>query len=127
MLNPKNNRLDYGSILSPPNNYELDFAIGTTYTLDLDALVGASISLGLSTEIDSDLNKNPIFLLEALRSTGDKVALFCESGQIKLPNKPTPLYIHRCAVGMEWYPHISSTANSQQACPSPVLRTSCHV
>ena len=93
MLNPKNNRLDYGSILSPPNNYELDFAIGTTYTLDLDALVGASISLGLSTEIDSDLNKNQIFLLEALRSTGDKVALFCESGQIKLPNKPTPLYI----------------------------------
>ena len=93
MLNPKNNRLNYGSILSPPNNYELDFAIGTTYTLDLDALVGASISLGLSAESDSDLNKNPIFLLEALRSTGDKVALFCESGQIKLPNKPTPLYI----------------------------------
>ena len=93
MLNPKNNRLDYGSILSPPNNYELDFAIGTTYALDLDALVGASISLGLSVENDTDLNKNPIFLLEALRSTGDKVALFCEGGQIKLPNKTTPLYI----------------------------------
>ena len=93
MLNPKNNRLDYGSILSPPLNYQLDFAIGTTYSLDLDALVGASISLGLSTENDSDLNENPIFLLEALRSTGDKIALFCESGQIKLPNKPTPLYI----------------------------------
>ena len=93
MLNPKNNRLDYGSILSPPLNYQLDFAIGTTYSLDLDALVGASISLGLATEIDSDLNENPIFLLEALRSTADKVALFCESGQIKLPNKPTPLYV----------------------------------
>ena len=93
MLNPKNNRLDYGSILSPPNNYELDFAIGTTYSLDLDALVGASISLGLSAESDSDLNENPIFLLEALRSTGDKVALFCESGQIKYPSETTPLYI----------------------------------
>lgn len=93
MLNPKNNRLDYGSILSPPNNYQLDFAIGATYSLDLDALVGASISLGLATENDSDLNENQIFLLEALRSTADKVALFCESGQIKLPNKPTPLYI----------------------------------
>lgn len=93
MLSPKNNRLDYGSVLSPPPNYELDFAIGATYSLDLDALVGASISLGLSVESDSDLNKNPIFLLEALRSTGDKIALFCESGQIKLPNKPTPLYI----------------------------------
>ena len=93
MLNPKDNRLDYGSILSPPNNYELDFAIGTTYSLDLDSLVGASISLGLSAENDSVLNKNPIFLLEALRSTGDKIALFCESGQIKLPNKTTELYI----------------------------------
>ena len=93
MLNPKNDRLDYGSILSPPLNYQLDFAIGTTYSLDLDALVGASISLGLATENDTDLNENPIFLLEALRSTGDKIALFCESGQIKLPNKPTPLYV----------------------------------
>lgn len=93
MLNPKNDRLDYGSILSPPLNYQLDFAIGATYALDLDSLVGASISLGLATENDTDLNENPIFLLEALRSTGDKIALFCESGQIKLPNKPTPLYI----------------------------------
>lgn len=93
MLNPKENRLDYGSILSSPPNYKLDFAVGTTYSLDLDALVGASISLGLSGEIDSDLNENPILLLEALRSTGNKIALFCESGQIKLPRKPTPLYV----------------------------------
>ena len=93
MLNPKRNRLDYGSILSPPSNYQLNFAIGTTYSLDLDALVGASISLGLSTENDGDLTENPIFLLEALRSTEDKIALFCESGQIKFPNKPTSLYI----------------------------------
>ena len=93
MLNPKNNRLDYGSLLSPPADYQLDFAVGSTYSLDLDSLVGASISLGLSGETDSDLNDNPIFLLEALRSAGDKIALFCESGQIKHPNKPTPLYI----------------------------------
>ena len=93
MLNPKKNRLDYGSILSPPSNYQLDFSIGATYSLDLDALVGASISLGLQIENDTELNENPIVLLEALRSTGDKVALFCESGQIKLPNKTTPLYI----------------------------------
>ena len=93
MLNPKKDRLDYGNILSPPSNNQLDFAIGTTYSLDLDALVGASISLGSVAENDSDLNENPIFLLEALRSTGDKIALFCESGQIKFPNKPIPLYI----------------------------------
>lgn len=93
MLNPNNNRLNYGSILYPPNNYELDFAIGTTYSLDLDALVGSSISLGLSQETDSNLRENPIFLLEALRSTSDKIALFCENGRIHLPNKPTQIYI----------------------------------
>lgn len=93
MLNPNNNRLDYGSILSAPPNYELDFAIGTSYSLDLDSLVGASISLGLSQETDTILRNNPIFLLEALRSTGDKVALFCEKGRISMPRNPTQLYI----------------------------------
>ena len=93
MLNPDQDRLDYGQMLSPPEGYKLDFAVGTTYSLDLDALVGACIALGLSEETDSALLNNPICLLEALRSTGDKVALFCEGGQIHLPNKVTPLYI----------------------------------
>ena len=93
MLNPNQNRLDYGQILSPPAGFQLDFAVGTTYSLDLDALVGACIALGLSEETDSALLNNPICLLEALRSTGDKVALFCESGQIHLPNNVTPLYV----------------------------------
>ena len=60
MLNPNNDRLDYGQVLAPPDGYILDFAIGTTYSLDLDALVGACIALGLSEETDSDLMKNPI-------------------------------------------------------------------
>ena len=93
MLNPNNDRLDYGQILAPPENAYLDFAVGTTYSLDLDALVGASLALGLSEETDSVLMNNPVCLLEALRSTGDKVALFCEGGQIAMPGKVTPLYI----------------------------------
>lgn len=93
MFNPNNDRLDYGQILAPPDDYMLDFAIGTTYSLDLDALVGVCIALGLSEETDSDLMKNPICLLEALRTTGDKVALFCEGGQIHLPTNITSLYI----------------------------------
>ena len=93
MLNPNNDRLDYGQILAPPAGFNLDFAVGTTYSLNLDALVGASLALGLSVETDSLLMNNPVCLLEALRSTGDKVALFCEGGQIHLPNRVTSLYI----------------------------------
>ena len=93
MLNPNQDRLDYGQVLTPPVGFHLDFAVGTTYSLDLDALVGACIALGLSEETDSALLNNPICLLEALRNTGDKVALFCEGGQIHLPNNVTPLYV----------------------------------
>ena len=93
MLNPNYDRLDYGKILAPPAGSVLDFAVGTTYSLDLDALVGASIALGLSEETDSEVMNNPVCLLEALRRTGDKVALFCEGGQIHLPGNVSSLYI----------------------------------
>lgn len=93
MLNPNNDRLDYGEILAPPAGYDLDFVVGTTYSLDLDALVGASLALGLSEEMDSVLMNNPVFLLEALRRTGDRVALFCEGGQILKPSRVTSLFM----------------------------------
>ncbi|MBQ8707149.1 MAG: hypothetical protein IJ523_03560 [Succinivibrionaceae bacterium] len=93
MLNPYDNRLDYGDILKPDEGFALDFAVGTTYSLDLDALIGALMPLGLSEETDSMLMKNPVYMLETLRKTGDRVAVFCEGGQIHAPNKPTQLYV----------------------------------
>ena len=93
MLKPSSDRLDYGKILAPEANYKFDFAIGTTYSLDLDALVGGCIALGLEEDTDSELLKNPVYLLEALRTTGHKIALFCEAGQIHYPSKVTPLYM----------------------------------
>lgn len=93
MINPSEDRLDYGEILSPPPNFRPNFAIGTTYSLDLDALVGASISLNLSEEMDSNLIKNSVYLLRALRESADKIALFCEGGRIHLPSNPTQLYV----------------------------------
>lgn len=93
MLNPSLDRLDYGHILSPPAGCRLDFAVGTTYSLDLDALVGATLALTMSEETDSALLDNPVCLLEALRVAGKQTALFCEDGQIHLPGKTTSLYI----------------------------------
>ena len=93
MLRPDQNRLNYGELLAPPATYHLDFAIGTTYSLELDALVGATMALGLSAETDTNLIKNPVCLLEALKKTADKIALFCEAGQIHMPGNVTELYI----------------------------------
>ena len=93
MLRPDQDRLDYGKVLAPPEGYHMDFAIGTTYSLDLDALVGATMALGLSSETDTDLIKNPVCLLEVLKTTADRIVLFCEAGQIHTPGNITELYI----------------------------------
>jgi len=93
MLKPTSDRLDYGSLLAPPVGFEVVSAIGTTYSLDLDALIGICISLGLSESTESALMNNPVYLLEALRRTADKVVLFCEAGQIHVPNTNNSLYI----------------------------------
>ncbi len=45
MLHPKNNRIDYGEQLIPPDGYELAHAIGTTYSLDLEALMILPVAL----------------------------------------------------------------------------------
>lgn len=92
MLNLTNNRLNYGDILLGPNNYHLDFAIGTTYSLDLDSLVGVSLAL-LSGEIDSDMLNNKVLLLDSLIKNTGKIDLFCENGQIHTPKNPNPLHI----------------------------------
>ena len=95
MFRPDSNedRTNYSEILMPPEGYRLDKAIGTTYSLDLEALTAVSISLGLSEEADSKLMHNPISMLNALQKISDKILIFCEAGQIKVPAKPNALSI----------------------------------
>ena len=58
MFRPDSNRdrTDYSGILMPPDGYRLDRAVGTTYSLDLEALTAVAICLGLSEETDSKLS-----------------------------------------------------------------------
>lgn len=95
MFRPDSNcdRTDYNMMLMPPDGYKLDKAIGTTYSLDLEALTAVAICLGLSEETDSKLMQNPISMLNALQKVSDRIILFCEAGQIKVPSKPTALSI----------------------------------
>lgn len=95
MFRPDSNhdRMDYSKILLPPDGYQLDKAVGTTYSLDLEALTAVAISLGLSEEMNSNLMQHPMSMLHALQKVSDKLVLFCEAGQIKVPSKPTALSI----------------------------------
>ncbi len=93
MFDPKIDRLDYCKTLMPPDGFTVDFAIGTTYSLDLDALIGISIALGISETADSALAKNAIVLLDAILKISGKVAVFCNAGQIKVPVNSNKLHI----------------------------------
>ena len=86
-------RTDYSSMLMPPEGYRFDKAVGTTYSLDLEALTAVVICLGLSEETDSKLMKSPISMLNALHKVSDKLVIFCEAGQIKVPSKPSALSV----------------------------------
>ena len=74
MFRPDSNsdRTDYGNILMPPKGYKLESAVGTTYSLDLEALTSVAVCLGLSEEVDSRLMQNPICMLNALQKGGVK-------------------------------------------------------
>lgn len=95
MFRPDSNsdRTDYGNILMPPKGYKLESAVGTTYSLDLEALSAVAVCLGLSEEADSRLMQNPICMLNALQKVSDRLILFCEAGQIKVTSKPTALSV----------------------------------
>jgi len=92
MFKTNTDRLDYSTMLLPPVGYQTAFAVGTTYSLDLETLVSMCITLGLKEDIDSKLSGSPIYLLEALRQAVDKLLIFCEAGQIKVPEKQNKLF-----------------------------------
>ena len=91
--NSNQDRVNYSKVLLPPEGYVLEKAIGTTYSLDLEALTAVCISLGLREDSDSDLLQNPISMLNALVKVSEKILIFCEAGQIKKPSTPSPLML----------------------------------
>lgn len=93
MLEPQK-RLQLLSSLRPPAGYELDGAIGTTFSLDLLAALTAPLAFTFfSWEDDTgQLTKDPHTLLAAIKRSANRIAIFCQAGQIALPNGPNLLH-----------------------------------
>jgi len=88
MLNP-DARAHLLELLRPPQGYELDRAVGTTYSLDLLTALTVPLSFALFDweHDDGKLREDPLALLEALRLYGEKLTIFCQAGRIRLPKK----------------------------------------
>ena len=76
--------------LRPPVGYALDFAVGTTYSLDLLALLTAPLAFTLFDWQDAEGRPaaDPLATLEAASSRyADRMAVFCQAGQALVPKQ----------------------------------------
>lgn len=84
MLEPEARQLLLDS-LRPPVGFALDRAVGTTFSLDLHALLMAPLAFALFDTDGDDGLPDPIALLEAVRRNSERIDIFCQAGQIALP------------------------------------------
>lgn len=75
--------------LRPPAGYKVDIAVGTTYSLNLTALLLAPLSFALFDRDDSEdiRSLDPIRLLEAVRRYAGHTTVFCQAGGIHVPSQ----------------------------------------
>lgn len=87
MLEPQSRTL-LAEALRPPPGYSLDCAVGTTYTLDLLALVAVPLAFTFfDWQDDESPAANPLGLLEAVRRNADRIAIFCQEDRIAVPRQ----------------------------------------
>ena len=92
MLDPRSRTLLFEA-LRPPDGYALHSAVGTTYSLDLMALLAAPLAFTVFNCEDRDgrVVMDPLVLLEALRQHARRVTIFCQAGRIAVPRQHRPL------------------------------------
>ncbi len=87
MIKPDSDRLDYGELLCPPPGYSLNTAVGTTYALNLEVLLGVPLALASNGLLNETDQVNGVMLLDAIRKYASKISLFCEAGNIAVPDE----------------------------------------
>ena len=83
------NNYTYGEMLVSPG-YDVDFAIGTTYSINPQALLIIPMSLGLLSSNSESAVQSPICLLEGIRRSTDNFVLFCNKGGMHIPLNSQP-------------------------------------
>lgn len=92
MLNP-DSRTVFLDALRPPDGFEIDAVLATTYTLDLTAMLLAPLSFARlegfrRAPVPGESNVesiDPFALLKAIRTFAEKTTVFCQSGRISVP------------------------------------------
>lgn len=81
----------FGRSLREPG-YRVDFAAGTTYSLDIETFISLPFSLGFLEEPDEAMKKSLTYIFAALRLCSDRLAVFCNFADIKVPPAAYKVY-----------------------------------
>lgn len=82
MLGTEDRALLVDLLGAPGDGFRLERAVGTTFTLHLDALLRVPLAVvGAEWTEGSD----PLGVLHALQSTVDRIDVFCQAGMIRVP------------------------------------------
>src|SRR5215211_7934321 len=93
MLEPRVRR-QLMEALRPPSGYELDRAVGTTYSLDLLALLTTPLAFTIfeTEREDGRTASDPLTLLETIRRYARRLSIFCQAGRISVPKSRQLLF-----------------------------------
>ncbi|UOY96806.1 phospholipase D family protein [Arthrobacter gengyunqii] len=74
--------------LRPPAGFRLVHAVGTTFTLDMTSALSVPLSFVAGS---GEQFTNPVAVLTALRKVSDRVDIFCQAGNIRVPQGASDL------------------------------------
>ena len=87
-LDPEN-RVLYCDSLQPPPGYTFGGAVVTTFSLDFESALAATVSLTLfAAENRDDIFSNPLALLEGAERIADRLVIFTDAGHIHAQSQP---------------------------------------
>ena len=93
LMLPPDSRATAFELIRPPSGYRLDFAVLTTYTLDLEALLVLPLSVLAHPDGGvEELLADPLRLHQAIRDAGDRVHAFVDQKGIAIPRGARSLY-----------------------------------
>jgi hypothetical protein len=96
VLDPQQQRRQLFDALRTPGGYQLDRAVGTTFSLDLLALLTVPLAFTLWSGEDEhgQLLQDPLALLHGVRQVAGRLAIFCQAGQISVPRMDQRLFTY---------------------------------
>jgi len=72
--------------------FAVDYAVCTTYSLDMPTLLSVPFMLGTMTDLTETTMRSPHLILETINRSAGKFAVFCNAGCIAVPQANSKVY-----------------------------------